>query len=533
MKATLFTLSAALLLSSWSFAENNVPPPGFTALWNGKDLSGFFGWGTRDPRELLKMTDEERAEYKKQSIEGGPLIKAGKEGPENTNAHWNVDSEKGELVNDGHGLYLSTDKDYGDVELLVDYKMLPEGDSGIYLRGVPQVQIWDTTKGDPRHLGQDLGSGGLWNNRKGSPGKDPLVNADKPLGEWNHFRILMVGSRVTVWLNDKLVVDHAILENYFAKAKKPEAERLPILPKGPIQLQTHGSEIRWRNLYVREIGSEEACKILASHDTKGYESIFNGKDLDGWTANNGEGPMDMVKVENGAMVWQANKGGTPYYNKEYTDFQARVDFKLPPGGNNGLAIRYPGKGNTAYDGMCESQVLDDNYEVNKAKIVGKPQPIDPRQAHGSVYGMVAAARGYQHPLGEWNFEEVTVKGSTIKVELNGTVILDTDLSKVDMENVMAHSKHPGKDRTSGFFGFAGHSDPVEFKNVFIRTLGRRRDFQSRSSHPKLQRRDRKVPPFLSQVLTPLKMSPLAQPKMRACFAMTPSASWTILLDASP
>ena len=142
---------------------------------------------------------------------------------------------------------------------------------------------------------------------------------------------------------------------------------------------------------------------------------------------------------------------------------ARVDFKLPPGGNNGLAIRAPGTGNAAYEGMCESQVLDDNYEVNKAKLVGKPQPIDAKQAHGSVYGMVAAARGYQHPIGEWNFEEVTVKGSTIKVELNGTVILDADLSKVDMENVMAHSKHPGKDRTSGFFGFAGHNDPGRFR----------------------------------------------------------------------
>ena len=109
------------------------------------------------------------------------------------------------------------------------------------------------------------------------------------------------------------------------------------------------------------------------------------------------------------------------------------------------------------------QILDDNYE----KVRGK---IDPRQAHGSAYGMVAAARGYQHPIGEWNFQEVTVKGSTIRVELNGTVILDTDLSKVDLANVMAHSPHPGKDRTSGFFGFAGHSDPVAFRAIGIKKL---------------------------------------------------------------
>lgn len=452
--AALFFTTAPLHLHA-----ADAPPAGFTSLWSGKDLSGWYGWGTTDPRSFNALTPEQQAEYRKQSVEGGPLIK----GDQQINAHWKVEGD--EIVNDGKGLYLSTTKDYGDIELLVDYKMQPLGDSGIYLRGVPQVQIWDYTKeGGKWNLGADKGSGGLWNNDKGSPGKDPLVLADKPFGEWNHFRILMVGSRVSVWLNDKLVVDHAILENYFDK-KKPLDQRLPILPRGPIQLQTHGSEIRWKNLFVREIGSDEACKILASHGQDGYESIFNGKDMAGWA-----GPTDVVNVENGAMVWQDKKGGTPYWNTELKDFCARVQFKLPPGGNNGLAIRYPGTGNTAYDGMCELQVLDDNYEVNKAKVTGKPAPIDLRQAHGSAYGMVAAARGYQHPIGEWNFEEVTIKGSTIKVELNGSVILDTDLSKVDMETVMAHSKHPGKDRTSGFFGFAGHSDPVQFKNIFIKKL---------------------------------------------------------------
>ncbi|MBI4662558.1 MAG: DUF1080 domain-containing protein, partial [Verrucomicrobia bacterium] len=94
--------------------------------------------------------------------------------------------------------------------------------------------------------------------------------------------------------------------------------------------------------------------------------------------------------------------------------------------------------------------------------------IDPRLAHGSGYGMVAAHRGFQHPIGEWNFQEVTVKGSTIKVELNGTIILNTDLSRVT--EYMGKSPHPGKERTSGHFGFAGHSDPVQFRGVSIKRL---------------------------------------------------------------
>ncbi|MGB8170692.1 MAG: DUF1080 domain-containing protein [Chthoniobacteraceae bacterium] len=442
----------SLALSSVALAAE--PPKGYTPLFNGKDLAGWFGWSTKDPRDLLAMTPEQLAEYKQKSIEGG--LPAGKQGADHINAHWKVEGD--EIVNDGKGLYLTTDKNYGDIELLVDYKALPDGDSGIYLRGVPQVQIWDSTKGDPRGLGQDKGSGGLWNNEKGSAGKDPLVNADKPLGEWNHFRILMVGSRVTVYLNDKLVVDHAILENYFDK-KKPAEARLPILPRGPIQLQTHGSEIRWRNLFVREIGSDEANQILASKgEDAALKSVFNGKDLTGW-----QGAVDNYEVKDGAIMCKTGKGGNLLTNDEYSDFVARLEFKVPPGGNNGLAIRCPKEGNTAYLGMCELQVLDDNYEAVKGK-------IDPRQAHGSAYGMVAAARGYQHPIGEWNFQEVTVKGSTIKVELNGTVILDTDLSKVDMETVMAHSAHPGKDRTSGFFGFAGHNDPVMFRNVRLKKL---------------------------------------------------------------
>jgi len=457
MTRLLFSLCAVAVAAGANLvrAQQNDPPPGFTALFNGKDLTGWRGGTTFDHRALLAMSEEERKAKIDKWTSTLTQVNAKTDKP-----HWYV--ENGELVNDGFGDYATTEKDYGDIELLVDYKTVPLADSGIYLRGVPQVQIWDYTEEAKFKLGSDKGSGGLWNNDKGSPGKDPLVLADKPFGEWNHFRILMVGSRVSVWLNDKLVVDHAILENYYDK-KKPADQRLPILPRGPIELQTHGGEIRWKNLFVREIGSDEADKILMSHGGEGFQSIFNGQDLTGWTANNGAGPMDMVKVEDGAMVWQLHKGGTPYYEKEYTDFVARVEFALPVGGNNGLAIRYPGKGDTAYVGMCESQVLDDNYD----KVRGK---IDPRQAHGSAYGMVAAARGYQHPITEWNFEEVTVKGSTIKVELNGSVILDTDLSKVDMATVMANHPHPGKDRTSGFFGFAGHSDPVKFRNVSIKPL---------------------------------------------------------------
>jgi hypothetical protein len=227
------------------------------------------------------------------------------------------------------------------------------------------------------------------------------------------------------------------------------------MPKGPIQLQTHGSEIRWRNLYVREIPAEEANAILARRDQSGFGYVFNGQDLAGWS-----GAVDNYEVVDGALACKPGKGGVLYTAAQYADFIARLEFKLPPGGNNGLAIRYPGSGDAAYGGMCELQVLDTEHE--------KYARLDPRQAHGSAYGMVAAHRGYLRPTGQWNFQEVTVKGPTIKVELNGSVILDTDLSQVT--EYKDNRPHPGKDLSSGHFGFAGHNDPVQFRNVQIKRL---------------------------------------------------------------
>jgi len=432
----LLLLSAGgLTLQDAVAADSASPPPGFTALFNGRDLTGWRGGETFDPRKLQAMTPEAReAQIAKWN--------------ETMKAHWTT--QNGELVNDGQGAYATTEKDYGDFELLVEYKTVPLADSGIYLRGCPQVQIWDYTEKDKFALGADKGSGGLWNNSPGAPGKDPLVLADKPFGQWNSVRVIMVGARVSVWLNQKLVVDHALLENYYDR-------KTPVPPKGPIELQTHGGEIRWRNLFIREIGSEEGNRLLAARGEDGFKSIFNGRDFAGWA-----GPTNEYEVVDAAIQCRPHKGGTIFTTEDYADFVARLEIKLPPGGNNGLAIRYPGSGDTAYVGMCECQVLDDNYE----KATG--EKIDPRQAHASAYGMVAAARGYQHPIGEWNFEEVTVRGSTIKVELNGTVILDCDLSKVT--EYMAGHAHPGKNRTTGSFGFAGHNDPVAFRSIRIKRL---------------------------------------------------------------
>ncbi|MCA9066382.1 MAG: DUF1080 domain-containing protein, partial [Planctomycetaceae bacterium] len=333
-RAFLLSAAAAAFVVTSSPSSFAGPPEGFRPLFNEKDLSGWHGMPHFDPRKLAEMPDEERkaklAEWDTDAA-----------------AHWSV--ENGELVNDGHGAYLVTNEEFTDYELLIDYKTVPLADSGIYLKATPQVQIWDFTDPAKFNLGADKGSGGLWNNSAGAPGKDPLVLADNPFGQWNTVRVLQVGARTSVWLNDKLVVDNAIMENYWDR-------EIPLMVSGPIELQTHGGEIRWRNLKIKELSTAEANQTLSSKDADAFTSIFNGKDLSGWV-----GATDGYEVTDGAIQCQKGSGGNLLTEKEYGNFVARLEFRLPPGGNNGLAIRAPLQGNPAYQAMCELQVLDSTH----------------------------------------------------------------------------------------------------------------------------------------------------------------------------
>ena len=433
----LLAMVAAMCLATLhrtALADDAEAPAGFQAIFNGKDLSDWHGRPHYSPTKLAALSGVERRKL---------LDNWDKEAQK----HWRV--EDGELVNDGKGPYLTTDRDYGDIELLLEYKTVAKADSGIYLRGTPQVQIWDTTKeGGKWDRHADKGSGGLFNNAKGAPGQLPLVHADKPFGEWNRFRIVQIGARTSVWLNGKQVVDDAVMENYWDRKR-------PLFASGPIQLQTHGGEIRWRNIFVREIPADEANALLQQKGESEFHAVFNGMDLTGW-----QGDVDNYAVEGGAIQCRPGKGGNLYTDQEYGDFVVRLEFRLPPGGNNGLAIRYPGEGRPHVAGMCELQVLDSEHP--------KYAKLDPRQFHGSAYGLAAAHRGYLRPTGQWNVQEVTVKGATIRVELNGTPILDSDLSKVT--EFKDDTPHPGKDRDRGYFGFAGHNDPVAFRNIRIKSL---------------------------------------------------------------
>lgn len=404
---------------------------GFVSLFNGKDLTGWKGL-VANPIARAKMHPDTLA---------AKQLKA----DENMRKGWVV--KEGDLVFTGHGDNLCTVKKYRDFEMFVDWKIEPKGDAGIYLRGSPQVQVWDTSRVE---VGAQVGSGGLYNNQK-NPSK-PLKVADNAIGNWNTFRIIMKGDRVTVYLNGELVVDNVILENYWDR-------KLPIFASEQLELQAHGTLVAYRDIYVKELPSPEPFVLSEQEKKDGFKVLFDGTNMYEWQGNT----TDYI-IENGDMVIYPNRGGKGnlYTKDEYSDFEFRFEFQLTPGANNGLGIRAPLQGDAAYVGMTELQILDNDAEIYKS--------LQPYQYHGSAYGIIPAKRGFHKPLGQWNYQEVVVKGSKIKVTLNGTVILDGDLAEASKNGTADHRDHPGLNRTSGYIGFLGHGDVVRFRNIRVKDL---------------------------------------------------------------
>ena len=404
---------------------------GYERIFNEKDLDGWQAL-VGNPISRSKMTPEKLAEAQEK---------------ENAIAFSQWVVEDGKLVFLGKGDNLCTVKDYGDFEMYVDWLLYPEGreaDAGIYLRGSPQVQIWDTAR---VHVGAQVGSGGLYNNFKNR--STPTHVADNRLGDWNSFYIRMEGERVTVYLNGDRVVDNVIMENYWDRSQ-------PIFPYGAIELQAHGSKVAYRDIYVRELERPQPYRLSAEEEAAGFEVLFDGSSLHKWTGNTTD-----YMTRNGVIeVEPSEQGfGDLYTQKEYGDFIFRFEFKLTPGANNGVGIRTPGTGDAAYEGM-EIQILD-HYDP-----IYQPWLLD-YQYHGSVYGVIPAHnRDALRPVGEWNEQEIYVKGNYIRVTLNGEVITEGDISSGPVDG----REHPGLKNNKGKIGFLGHGSKVWFRNIRVKEL---------------------------------------------------------------
>jgi hypothetical protein len=351
-----------------------VPVSNFVQLFNGRDLSGWKGL-VADPKKRAEMSAEELAEAQKTA-------------DEQMRSHWKV--VDGVLEFDGEGDSICTEKNYADFELYVDWKIMPGGDSGIYLRGIPQVQIWDPEHQSLRKHGADKGSGGLWNNQRNS--RFPLVKADKPTGEWNTFYVKMVGDRVTVKLNGKLVVDNVVLENYWERD-------VPIPTEGPIELQNHGSKLSFRNLVIREITNSNDKKTstvsTAISPSEGAIQLFDGQTLNGfytWLQDTKyKDPREVFRVTDGMLHVTGDGYGGIITKKKYRHYHMIFEYRWgeqtwrerkDKARDSGVLIHSTGA-DGGYNGMwmpsIEVQVIEggvgDFILVHGADQYGKPVPL--------------------------------------------------------------------------------------------------------------------------------------------------------------
>ncbi len=413
-----------------SYLKTMPDENGFVSMFNGVD---FDGWQGLVENPIARDTMFSMDLKARQIIADEKLLQ-----------NWKV--ERGAITFFGEGYdNLCSVKSYRDFELLVDWKISKDGDSGIYLRGTPQVQIWDTARTES---GAEVGSGGLYNNQIHE--SKPLTVADNAIGEWNTFRIIMIQDKVTVYLNGVLVTDNIILENYWNR-------EMPIFREGPLELQAHGTNIQFRDIYVREIAS--APDLSEIERNQGFISIFNGVNLDGWVGNK----SDYIVENNEIVIYPSGGGGSGnlFTEREYDNFTLRFEFKLTPGANNGLGIHAPLEGDAAYEGK-EIQILDNTSPKYAA--------LKDYQFHGSAYGLAPARKGELRPVGEWNSQEVKVNGNQITVVLNGQRILHEDLDIVTRDGTLDGREHPGLKRLKGHIGFLGHGSEVHFRNIRIKEI---------------------------------------------------------------
>jgi len=458
---SLTIVSLAVILISLTYAVEktnaaqtalNQPPKGFVALFNGRNLAGWKGL-VGNPKTRVNMSPEE-------------LAKAQAKADKDMQAHWKV--VDGILCFDGKGHSLCTAKDYGDFEMLVDWKIEAEGDSGIYLRGSPQVQIWDP-KDKPER--KRVGSGGLFNNKVGL--STPVEPADKPIGQWNTFRIVMIGELVTVFLNGVPVVNNVVMENYWERDK-------PIYPVGQIEIQSHNSTLYFRNIFIREIPRE---------NPDGTVRLFNGKDLTGWKVP--EGDNGHWKVVDGVIDYDAQseaKGDKNLWTEEsFEDFTLHIEWRfkkttglhaiptiLPDGSDktdaNGNVIKTlmsNADSGIFLRGTSKAQINIWCWPNGSGELWGyrKDKTMSPEVRAGTVPKVYA-----DNPVGQWNAFDITMKAEQLTIVLNGKTVIDNaKLPGVPKSGPIALQHHGGINKQTGELSPA--SSLIQFRNISIRKLG--------------------------------------------------------------
>ena len=366
-------------------------PDGFVSLFNGKDLTGWRGCSQEDkfhfPRVRRAMIPEDRWAHQAKADE---LMKE----------HWHV--RDGALFFDGlpGGYNIAAEKDYGNFEAIADWRLLRVyGDSGFYIRGLPQVQIWD-----PR-MWNGLGSGGIWNNSTALFSASEC--ADNPVGSWNRCRMRMVGNRISVWLNGVKVVDDVEYQNCRAPGKP-----IPLIDR--FELQCHGDPVEFRNIFVKELPEDPSDIPDPSKAVRGEKVYLLADGMAGWEATDPNARMGwsvkdgVLSNDTGIDPEKTRRGGagtTSLKTKraDFYDFDLSCDVLVPSKSNSGIYLR----------GRYEIQVLDS---------FGRSKTDCHHMA--ALYDLIEPSESAEKPAGEWQHIDMTIYKRHLTVVLNGVKIID-------------------------------------------------------------------------------------------------------------
>ncbi|UCH36551.1 MAG: DUF1080 domain-containing protein [Armatimonadota bacterium] len=363
---------------------------GFRPLLNGRDLDG---WQVVDPNDTSW------------SVQDGLLTCSG----------------------EGGG-WIRTDAQYRDFILRLEYRIAPEGNSGIFVRapleGAPWVAGMEIQVLDDHGNPPDTHSAGALYDVLA-----PAVNPSKPAGEWNQVEIACWGDNLLVIINDKKLYQISLADEAL-NAALPEDRKLTDRAKiGYIGLQNHGSPVAYRNIRVND----------------GFAPIFNGRDLEGWKTVD---PNDTSwSAQDGVLVCDGGRGGYMYSVNQYGDFVLRIQYKIAPNGNSGVFFRigdindFPGSG-------AEIQVLD-SYG-------GDPSP----HGSGAVYGVLGPSKNTARPAEEWNQFEIACWEGRLTVVMNDETVID-----VGMDEYAKLQSLPAE----GHLGLQNHGSRVEYRDILVKT----------------------------------------------------------------
>ena len=401
-------------------------PEGFVSLFNGKDLSGWRGLvregGYNSPSARRAMMPEQRGEYEAK-------------GRRAMAEHWSV--RDGALFFDGlpGGYNIAAEKQYGNFEAIVDWRLLRVcGDSGFYLRGMPQVQIWDPNMWD------GLGSGSIWNNR--TEPFAPLACADRPIGDWNRCRMKIVGNRVWVWLNGVKTVDGIVYENCDAPGQP-----IPLIDN--FELQCHGDPVEFRNIFIRELPEEDVPDPRTAVRGDRIDLLADG--LDGWKATDAkltmgwsfkDGVLSNYVTDNPEKMKRGGSGGTHLQTKreDFYDFDLSYDVLIGKECNSGVYLRgrYEIQANDSYGRKCDCHNM------------------------AALYDLITPCVAAEKPAGEWQHVDLTLYKRHLTVCLNGVKIIDNQpIAGVTPGAIDGNEFVPGPVLLQG-----DHSN-VSFKNMYL------------------------------------------------------------------